>query len=442
MIGLESGGPLEGGARPGARPEGKTVVNNSHRPVRWIWPVVVAAAGGWSAPSAADDSLELFRTRIAPILESPNPSSCSECHLSGVDLKQYIGDSQEETFAALVAGGLVNRERPDESKLLDFIRRSPKTPSPVGAAAREQEYEAFRAWIRAAVADPNLAAAATEVDQLGPAVPVEVIRHGRQDRVLRSFVENIWSEVGRCVSCHSPELNRRAIGRNGFTEADVDAISWVAPRGPAGTLQNLLDLGEIDLDDPEESLVLTKPLGLVEHRGGPKFAVGSRTDKNFRRFLNDYARVLQGGYQSADELPSAPAEVAVLTNQQLRIVDLPADWDDRLLKVDLYRWTDGAWSEDRWGTAEGPIAKERRLWQSMISAIAPRDSVRAARLGDDYLLPDARYLAKIYIDRENLTKDDRDHELGDEAFFAEIEFAGEWPPGYQPPKIVSAAAQD
>jgi len=34
-------------------------------------------------------------------MKSSNPSSCAECHLSGVDLKDYIGANQQQTFAAL-----------------------------------------------------------------------------------------------------------------------------------------------------------------------------------------------------------------------------------------------------------------------------------------------------------------------------------------------------
>jgi hypothetical protein len=40
-------------------------------------------------------SLALFEKRILPIFQSPKPSSCSECHLSGVDLKEYIRPTQQ-----------------------------------------------------------------------------------------------------------------------------------------------------------------------------------------------------------------------------------------------------------------------------------------------------------------------------------------------------------
>lgn len=408
--------------------------------------VVVLTAGiipVLSPTISADDAsaLDLFRQRITPILRSPNASSCSECHLSGVDLKDYIGKTQEQTFAALRAAGLIDMEQPDKSKLLQFIQRAPEKPTPVSQNARQLEYDAFRAWIRAAVRDPKLAAAQTETDQLGASVPVAIIRHARTDRVLQSFVDSIWSEVGRCVSCHSPEMNRNKIGRNGRTKEDIDAISWVVPRDPAATLKNLVDSGNIDLDDPESSPLLTKPVGLEEHGGGPKFALGSRTDKNFRRFLNDYAAVVSGKYTSADQLPGESNIVAVMTGQHLRIVDLPAEFDGKLLRADIYSRVGSMWSESPWATAENPINGKRQMWQSMVFAIAPRNTDRATNLKPDQPLPPGDYMVRIYVDQHDRMKRDRDYELGEADQYGEVEFGGDWPPGYQPPKIVHAPTE-
>lgn len=41
---------------------------------------------------------EVFEERILPIFKSEDPSSCVQCHLSGVDLKNYIRPTHEETF--------------------------------------------------------------------------------------------------------------------------------------------------------------------------------------------------------------------------------------------------------------------------------------------------------------------------------------------------------
>ncbi len=95
--------------------------------------------------AAAEDSLQVFERRILPILNSKKPSSCSECHLSGVDLKDYIRPSQAETFAALRDRGAYQCRVPDKSKLLEFIARAPKQPGLIKPEVRKAELEAFRA---------------------------------------------------------------------------------------------------------------------------------------------------------------------------------------------------------------------------------------------------------------------------------------------------------
>ena len=57
-------------------------------------------------------ALEVFKRRIVPIMNAKNPSSCSECHLSGMDLKQYSRPIQEETVASLRDSGLINVKHP------------------------------------------------------------------------------------------------------------------------------------------------------------------------------------------------------------------------------------------------------------------------------------------------------------------------------------------
>ena len=57
-------------------------------------------------------SRAVFERRILPLLRANNPSTCSECHLSGVDLKDYIRPPEAQTFAALRDRGMHVRRRP------------------------------------------------------------------------------------------------------------------------------------------------------------------------------------------------------------------------------------------------------------------------------------------------------------------------------------------
>jgi hypothetical protein len=389
------------------------------------------------ATSGELSAADIFNRRILPIMRSEE-TSCTECHFGGVHLANYIREDQAETFAALRDQGLIDVERPAESKILTFIRRHADNGDELLARVRASELEAFETWISAAVAEPDLLSAESTDVVIGNELPVEVIRHMRSDHVLAAFVEAIWSQTGRCIGCHSPENNARLVSEHG------DYISWIHPGDPEATLRQCVEQGIIDPENPESSPLLLKPLAEVEHAGGPKFIRGSQTDQDFRRFLVDYAAIVHQRYQTVEELPHAPELVIVQTPQQVRITDLPEGLDQKLLRTEIYRWEDGAWSETPWGMADGPINGNDRLFQSLVFATAPRGSERAEQYLNDReaLLPAGRYRFRIYIDRDGRSQVDRDYTLGEAEYVGEIEHEGDWLPGYQPPLILTAPAID
>jgi len=177
----------------------------------------------------SDSSLAIFVKRILPIFQSPKPPSCAECHLSGVDLKEYSRPTQQQNFASLVFAGLIDLKQQDESKILTFISRRPEQPSLVTENVGQQEFEALRAWVRAAVIDSTLVAD-KDVQAIGPQLSEEVIRHARKDRVLASFVENVWSEVGHCATYHSPDQYQKQSKEHG------EQVSWITLLDPQATL--------------------------------------------------------------------------------------------------------------------------------------------------------------------------------------------------------------
>lgn len=374
--------------------------------------------------AAADDAsaLEVFEQRILPIFQAQRPSSCTECHLSGVDLKDYIQPDQAKTFASLVRVGLIDVKRPSKSKILEFIRRQPKQPSLVTSKVRAQELAAFQSWIEAAVRSPKLLASQSDA-AIGPQVPEEVIRHARKDRVLNSFVENVWSEVGRCAACHSPDRNQKQVKEHG------EQVSWIRLQRPKATLDYMLEAGIINTDQPLESLLLTKPTMQVEHGGGQKMVVGDRTYKQFRRFIDDYTAVIHSEYKSAEDLPAENNEVSIVTDIWFKLTDVPSKYDKLLLQVDLYRKTDSGWSKFRVASSDRPVFGPGRLWQHSLSLTAPRSSQWARQLSSKRL-PGGLYLAKIYIDRAGRLKKDFEAILGEDDFVGQVEFESRWPAGY------------
>lgn len=376
-----------------------------------------------SAAEASPDSLALFERRILPILRSPKPSSCSECHLSGVDLKDYIRPTQQQTFASLRKAGLIDVATPEKSKLLEFLRRRPEKVQLATERMRQEELSAFESWIRAAALDPALLSAADAAGPIGPTLPVEVIRHARQDRVLASFVENVWNEVGRCAACHSPDRNQKQVQEHG------EQVSWIRMGDPEGTLAGFVEAGLIDVENPEQSLLLAKPTMQVEHGGGQKAVVGDRTYKQFRRFLDDYAAAAKGEYAAARELPRPPDEVSFVTDIWLKLEGVPSEYDKALLQVDLYAKTPEGWTSHRVATSDRPVFGPKQLWQHSLSLTAPRDSKQAAKLAEGKL-PSGEYLAKVYVDREGKLAKDFRAELGPADLVGELRIESRWSPGY------------
>ena len=352
---------------------------------RSLWIITMGVALNWTCGASAENkSLDVFTRRILPIMNSAKPSSCAECHLSGVDLKDYIRPNQAETFAALVKGGMIDAEQPQKSKLLEFISRSPEKPSIVSADVRKEELAAFTAWIEEAVRDPELLKAKAGLETLGPKLPVEVVRHTRNDRILASFMDNVWVEATRCAACHSPLLNQKQVKEHG------EQVSWITPDDPAATLKHLVEAGLIDTDEPTHSMILQEPTMQVKHGGGIKMVVGDRSYKQFRKFLEDYAATSTGKYKTANELPRPDAEVSRVSEVWFKLTDVPESFDQQLLQVDLYRQDDRTktgWSKDRWATSDRQVFGKGKLWQHSLSLIAPRDSDRAKQLLTQSALP-------------------------------------------------------
>lgn len=386
------------------------------------------------ASDSSNAALAIFTRRILPILKQGATSTCAECHLAGVDLKEYIGPNQESTFAGLRARGLIDVDHPDQSKILQFLQKKPDRANPLIDRVRTHDYVAFRSWIRAAVRDPALAKLTDSRIRLGPSMPLEVIRHARVDQVVASFVDNVWTEIARCSGCHSPDQNAAQVKKFG------KRVSWIVPRAPEATMRYMLRAKLIDLKQPERSLLLLKPTAQVEHQGGQKFTIGDRTYKQFRKFIVDYSNTVAGKYKTASELPKIDPELGVATSMTngiwLKIINVPARYDGKLLQVDVYRRQGTGWSHDRWATADRTVFGKGRLWQQSLTLTAPRRSPRAQEILTTPRLPSGDYLVKIYVDENAKLKHDLRASLGADEFIGTRMVTTKWPTGYNRMTVV------
>jgi hypothetical protein len=382
---------------------------------------------------AADDPKAVFEKRILPIFQSPNPSSCVQCHLAGVDLKDYILPSADATFRSLRDQGLIDLAAPERSKILTLIQMGtvdPKAPA-VHAANRKAEYEAFAAWIKACAADPALRDA-PRLDPAGQAKPKAddaVIRHARADRLLASFEQTVWALRFRCMNCHTQGTPQN----DKFVKEHGERVAWLK-KTPQATMDYLVTSQLINPADPEKSLLLRKPLGLVKHEGGVKFAPGDQGHKAFRRWVEDVAAIKAGKYKAAADLPApVKAPLQFGTEAWLKLENTPPAWGDKLIQVDVYAWDDkaGTWEAKPVATSDRVVWGKGKLWQHTVTLLAEPGSDRAkAWAKGKPALPPGRYLLKVYVDADARLKTDWTATLGEGDYAGQVEVRGAWKEGY------------
>jgi hypothetical protein len=387
---------------------------------------------------------QVFAARIEPIFKSPNPSSCVQCHLASVDLKNYIRPSSRETFLSLRDQGLVDLDRPEKSRILALIDmgKQEKGAALIHQKNRAAEYEAFAAWVKACAADPALRSAPKlkPAELARPPKPDEVIRHARKDRLLESFENSVWAMRFRCMSCHieGTAENRKLVEKHG------KQVAWFKAAGPEATLKYLMGSDLIDVKNPEKSLLLLKPLKEgVEHGGGIKFVKGDQGYKAFRRFVEDYAAVVGDRYKTAADLPGREPVEAFGTEAWLKIANTPPAWADKVLTVYVYAWdpAKNAWEAEPIATTDRRVWGGGKLWQHTLTLLAPKGSARAKawRAAAAPALPRGKYLVKVSVDATGRTEKDWAAELGPADLVGEAEVTSAWPTGYGKMTVIDAA---
>jgi hypothetical protein len=209
----------------------------------------------------------------------------------------------------------------------------------------------------------------------------------------------------------------------------------------------LTERGLIDLDHPQESQLRTKPLVLVEHGGGPKFVPGSETDARWQAFLKDYAlTVRKDGYRADDPLPHLPDHRSWLSELQIRITDLPEQWNDRLLTVMLHAVNaDGSVAEQPHARGDSRVNPKQHVWQNALTIYAPLEPGDTNIQWDKPVavadaIAKGRYLLRVALGPmqplQSVQSSGPDANRATEVV-GTFSLDAPWPPGYQPPKILS-----
>jgi hypothetical protein len=387
---------------------------------------------------------QVFEKRIMPIFKSPNPSSCTQCHLSGVDLNNYILPSSEKTFLSLRDQGLVDLKKPENSKILRLINMNEADKSGanlIHEKTRKAEYEAFAEWIKSCANDPKLrdAPKLDAKDLAKPEKPVEVIRQARKDHVLESFEQNVWAMRFRCMSCHieGSAENEKLKKEHG------PRVSWIKKGGAEATMNYLLNETKlIDTTNPEKSLLLLKPLGEVKHGGGKKFLPGDLGYQGFRAWIEDYVAIKNGTYAKADDLPKPTTKLARFgSDVWLKLSETPPEWADKLLQVSVYAWdnTKKAWATEPIAQSDRGVWGKGKLWQHNLTLLAAKDSDLAKKWKQEKpMLPPGKYLVKVYVDTGDRLAKDWKATLGDDDYTGQLEFQARWAEGYGDMTVLDA----
>ena len=232
---------------------------------------------------------DLYEKKIKPLVTKGQPSTCNQCHLSGVDLGMFVQDTPCKTMACMVDKGIVNLGDPKASKVLEWLAKGKPQSALITGDILGDEKAAFLEWIQhsSLCQTATCGKIANPCGDLGtppPIVPNKPMLGGCGETDLAAaFQAQVYKWRDRCSHCHSPAgKDYIKSGAPGWLSADTTNA------GSIFTMYNVIGLGLIHKTVPEQSLLLLKPLpkslnGGVVHGGGVKFQ--NKADVSYVDFL-------------------------------------------------------------------------------------------------------------------------------------------------------------
>jgi hypothetical protein len=235
----------------------------------------------------------LYERRIAPLFADDQPKTCNQCHLAGVDLSKFVREDACESMACLQEDGLVNLASPEDSIILSWIGRAKPDSELITAQVIDAERAAFLEWIEHEATCGECAGTrcgTPDKDEFcevshEPAndTPAEFDPGGCDNVALEQlFKDTVFSARGRCYPCHFDNIEQPIPGARAWVAQD-DTCEVAA----ATTMRRVIDFGYVNVDEPEKSYLLLKPLdpaeGGLEHGGSAKFT--KENDAGYTNFL-------------------------------------------------------------------------------------------------------------------------------------------------------------
>ena len=343
---------------------------------------------------------------------------------------------------------------------------------------RRQEEHAFATWIEACCDDAelrNLPKLSAE-EYAKPSVPDGVIRHARKSRIVDSFARNIWSQRMRCFPCHTPheidpENPRHAVAMKKQKEmkeiyGDRMARLNLFKKTPEATLDFLIassrqtepdSLPLLNLKNPLNSLLLLKPTSKlprknadgtfeapssvlpVSHMGGLKMHPNDQTYKSFVAWIGDYAKTVNGEYQSVDELP---ADNWLPSKLILKLKETPPAWKvGTPVQLLLHSWDEKnkRWSENAVAFTQGTVTPRGMVNGALFLFDNTKSSEVTSSISREAKLPHGPFLVRVYVDKKNRLEADPTILLNEDDFYGSAELDNKrWREGFRTGKVISA----
>ncbi len=249
------------------------------------------AADGPAATCNEDELSEMYTRYVEPFVSGAVASSCSSCHMTGIDIGLFAQDTPCQTMACMVEMGAVDLQDPDQSDLLAQIMMGDPNSSVFDV---DEEHAAMLEWIEWSASCHGEVCGTTETACTSgtgaSSTGVSPIGDCSEDDLLVVFWDSVIRDRGRCVTCHSDYGAQQGTFGPCASEEDcsgpqlcVDGSCrapgpYLAPHmfegvdGPLdyadlddralglATMYNVIALGQVDIDDPLASSLLTKPL--------------------------------------------------------------------------------------------------------------------------------------------------------------------------------------
>ena len=256
-------------------------------------------------PTCTPDALgALYTEYVEPFVSGQVPSSCSQCHMTGIDISLYAQDTACDTMACMMDMDVVSLTEPEESEILTMIQMGDPASSAFDVS---QEHQAILEWIQWSSRCHQQVCGEIES---GCTKGTDAMTTGRmptgqcsEEELLAAFWDAFVVHQNRCISCHGrapeegPSFHRcdddqpcsgGEICREGrcqrreralptpFIEGIHLASDWddlEHRRHATNAMYTLLTMDLIDDEEPLDSRLLTKPLPTGFH---PSAVYGAR----------------------------------------------------------------------------------------------------------------------------------------------------------------------